>query len=77
MTNNEPLPPIEHHPPYSLEFVAHLHGGCYGEDFTPQLLAAVRKDAGGVQLLDDITRAQSLLATFGVRTRNDADPNNM
>src|SRR5947209_7583707 len=39
---DESAPPIEYEPPYSIDFVAHLHGGCYPEHITPTFLAAVR-----------------------------------
>jgi len=51
-------PPIEYGPPFSLDFVAHLHGGCYPADVTPLLLRAVQRDPDGVRLLDRLTNVQ-------------------
>jgi len=45
-------PPIEYAPPFSLDFVAHLHGGCYPPDVTPLLLRAVQHDPDGGPMLD-------------------------
>lgn len=58
MTNDESPPAVEHAPPYSLEFVAHLHGGCYSADITPQLIAGVKADEAGRRLLDQLTIVQ-------------------
>ena len=65
MTDDEPLPAVEPAPPYSLEFIAHLHGGCYDDDITPQLLAAVAKDEAGKRILDELTIIQLELALLG------------
>lgn len=46
-----PLPPIEHHPPYSVDFVACLDAGCYPDSVTPDLLAAVNSDEEGRRVL--------------------------
>lgn len=51
-------PPIEYGPPYSMDFVAHLHGGCYLAAVTPMLLRAVRRDADGARMLDALTTTQ-------------------
>ena len=58
MTNHEPLPPIESSAPYSLDFVAHLHGGCYPNDVSPQLIEAVKRDPAGKQALDALNLVQ-------------------
>lgn len=55
---DHPIPPIEWSPPYSLDFIAHLHGGCYPEDVTPNLLAAVRDDPARARQLDSMTLVQ-------------------
>lgn len=57
MTHDE-LPPIEYNPPFSMEFVAHLHGGCYDEDIAIRLLSMARQDRTGQHMLDmlNITR---------------------
>ncbi len=65
VTNIEPLPAIEHAPPYSLEFIAHLHGGCYDDDITPQLLAAVAEDEAGKRRLDELIIVRLELALLG------------
>lgn len=59
MTDNI-LPPIEHSPPFSMAFVAHLHGGCYPSDVATQLTAVVRRDRTGRQMLNalDIARRE-------------------
>lgn len=59
MTNDE-IPPIEYEPPYSEDFIAHLHAGYYDDepDFTKILLAAL-KDEGATELifrLDEVRR---------------------
>jgi hypothetical protein len=51
-------PPIEFQPPYSLDFVAHLHGGCYSADVTPMLLRSVQADPDGARMLNAITDVQ-------------------
>jgi hypothetical protein len=51
-------PPIEFQPPYSLDFVAHLHGGCYSADVTPMLLRSVQTDPDGARMLDALTGVQ-------------------
>lgn len=61
-------PSIEHHPPYSPEFVAHLHAGCYPDDLTPALLALVRADPGGARMLDDYSLIQLELRSHVVGT---------
>ncbi|RIT48809.1 hypothetical protein D2E80_11935 [Mycobacteroides abscessus] len=58
VNDDEPRPPVEFCPPYSLDFVAHLHGGCYPDAITPGFLAAVRRDAIGRRMLDEIAIAQ-------------------
>ncbi|MDM2096403.1 hypothetical protein PP348_20220 [Mycobacteroides abscessus] len=62
---DEPLPPIEYEPPYSLNFVAHLDAGCYPDDLTPELLAGVRRDPAGAGLLDLLTTTQLELRLLG------------
>lgn len=52
MTDDDPVPPIQQGPPYSLDFVAHLHGRCYGDNVTPHLLTAVKADAEGRAMFD-------------------------
>ena len=47
-----PIPPIEFFPPYSLDFVAHLDTGCYPDENTADLLAAVSRDEEGRRMLD-------------------------
>lgn len=59
------IPPIEYEPPYSLEFVSHLHGSCYGDDVTPSLLAAVRADEVGARMLDSLTVVQLEMRLHG------------
>lgn len=53
-----PLPPIEYSPPYSMDFVAHLDAGCYPDEVAQQLLDAVRLDAAGARMLDDLAIVQ-------------------
>ncbi|SHT79403.1 Uncharacterised protein [Mycobacteroides abscessus subsp. abscessus] len=65
MTDDELLPPIELRPPYSLDFVAHLHGGCYPDDITPLLLAAVDRNDAGRRMLDDLALARLELVIMG------------
>lgn len=65
MTSDDPLPPVEFGPPYSLDFVAHLHGGCYSDAVSPGLLAAVGRDDIGRQMLDDLAIAQLELVFLG------------
>jgi hypothetical protein len=67
VTDDEPLPAIEQAPPYTLEFIAHLHGECYGDDITPQLLAAATKDEAGKRMLDELTIVRLELALMGSR----------
>jgi hypothetical protein len=45
------LPAIEWSPPFTMDFVAHLAGGCYPDDVTPALLRAVRTDRDGARML--------------------------
>jgi hypothetical protein len=49
---DEPIPPVEWSPPYSLDFVAHLEGGCYPTDITDTLMSAVRGDSDGARMLE-------------------------
>lgn len=58
MMDADALPPVEYGPPYSMDFVAHLHGGCYDTDLTPSLLEAVRRDAASARMLDALTMTQ-------------------
>ena len=51
---DEPIPPIEYAPPYSMDFVAHLDAG-YPNDVTRDLLAAVRTDPAGSRLLNALS----------------------
>ncbi|WP_255784566.1 hypothetical protein [Mycobacteroides abscessus] len=60
--SDEPLPSIEYCPPYSLDFVAHLHGGCYSEDIMAKLLTEVRADQAGQRMLDQLTIIQMELS---------------
>ncbi len=41
-----------------MDFLAHLHGGCYPAAIAPQLVTMVRRDRAGQDMLDvlDITR---------------------
>jgi hypothetical protein len=55
---DEGIPGIEWAPPYSPDFVAHLHGGCYPADVTPALLYAVNADPEGQRVLDALTVVQ-------------------
>lgn len=55
---DEPVPPIELAPPYSMEFVAHLHAGCYAEGISRQLIRAVRQDKEGQRMLDALSITQ-------------------
>jgi hypothetical protein len=64
---DEPIPPFEWSPPYSLEFVAHLEAGCYPDDVTPRLMAAVRSDPAGARMLDALTIVQMELRLLGDR----------
>lgn len=50
-----PVPPVEYHPPYSLDFVAHLDAGCYPDEIAAELLAAVSRDEHGRRVLDALT----------------------
>lgn len=70
MTIDEPLPPLELHPPYSLDFIAYLHGGCYPRDTTEQLLLAVAADAHGAGLLRAVMRTTVELRLLGLSTLN-------
>jgi hypothetical protein len=45
-------PPIEYGPPFSLDFVAHLHGYRYPADVAPLLMRAVQRDPDGARMLD-------------------------
>lgn len=65
--DSESIPPPEHAPPYSLDFVSHLHGGCYPANITPALLHAVRHDPAGVRMLDALTVTQMELGILGER----------
>lgn len=50
-----PIPPIEYHPPYSLDFVAHLDADCYPGEITAELLAEVSLDEEGRRMLEALT----------------------
>lgn len=50
-----PIPPIEYHPPYSLDFVSHLDAGCYPDEVTEKLLAEVSKDEEARRMLEALT----------------------
>ncbi|MBE5471747.1 hypothetical protein [Mycobacteroides abscessus] len=70
MTDDELLPPIELMPPYSLDFIAHLHGGCYPRHTTEHLLLAVVADAHGAGLLQAVMRTTVELQLLGLSTSN-------
>jgi hypothetical protein len=53
--NDQPIPPIEYRPPYSLDFVSHLDAGCYPDEMTAELLAQVSCDDEGRRMLDALT----------------------
>lgn len=59
------VPPVEYSPPYTMNFVAHLSGGCYPADITPALLRAVRADETGARMLDGITMVELELRLCG------------
>lgn len=59
------VPPVEYSPPYTMNFVAHLSGGCYPADITPALLSAVRADETGARMLDGITMVELELRLCG------------
>jgi hypothetical protein len=58
---HDAIPPIECVPPYSIDFVTHLHGGCYSGDVTPSLLSAVRADPDGMRMLEALILVQVAL----------------
>lgn len=58
-------PPIEHQPPHSVDFVAHLHGGSYPYAVTAELLAAVRRNPDAARVLDALTITQLELRELG------------
>jgi hypothetical protein len=58
-------PPVEHRPPYSFDFIAHLHGGCYPDDVAPMLLRAVQRDPDGARMLEALIAAQLELRLYG------------
>lgn len=41
-----------------MDFVAHLDAGCYPDEVAQQLLDAVRLDAAGARMLDDLAIVQ-------------------
>jgi hypothetical protein len=53
-------------PPYSVDFVAHLHGGCYPDAVTDGLLTAVRRDPDAARVLDSLTITQVELHELGL-----------
>ncbi|WP_074355653.1 hypothetical protein [Mycobacteroides abscessus] len=59
------IPPVEFEPPYSVDFVAHLHGGCYPDALASDLLAGVRRDHESARLLDALTVTQLELRILG------------
>jgi len=64
MNYTDAPPPIEYVPPYSLDFIAHLHDGCYSAQATPMLLQAVQRDPDGARMLDALTSAQLKLSFY-------------
>lgn len=62
---DDALPPIELAPPYSLDFVAHLDAGCYPDDLSDALLAAVCRDEHGRRLLDALIVSRLEVRTAG------------
>jgi hypothetical protein len=52
------IPAIECAPPYSFDFITHLHGGCYSGHTTPALLRAVRADPDRARKLEALTLVQ-------------------
>lgn len=65
LVSQEQTPPIEYEPPYSMDFVSHLDAGCYPDEITPRLLTAVRRDAPGARMLDDLAIVQLELRLYG------------
>ncbi|WP_421874646.1 hypothetical protein [Mycolicibacterium wolinskyi] len=49
---DQPIPPIEFEPPYSMDFVSHLDAGCYPDEIMAERLAAVSRDEEGRRMLD-------------------------
>lgn len=65
---DEPIPPIEYEPPYSLDFLAHLHGECYdGTHDLSQVWASVLRDASAAQIVRELTEVQMALRGFSAR----------
>lgn len=56
--DDQSIPPIEREPPYSMDFIAHLHGGCYPDAISRLLVAAVRADPDGARMLDGLEIVQ-------------------
>ncbi|MDO3636038.1 hypothetical protein [Mycolicibacterium arseniciresistens] len=50
-----------------MEFVAHLHGGCYEADETERLLPTVRADPDGARMLAALTIAQLEVRLYGLQ----------
>lgn len=73
VVTDEPLPPTEYGPPYSLDFVAHLHAGCYSGSETPSLMEAVRRDADGARMIDALLHTQLAVHALGRTVRNQLD----
>lgn len=65
-----PLPPIEHEPPYSMEFVSHLHAGCYAASPTAAHMQAVRLDPNGARMIDALLAAQLAVRALGDSLRH-------
>lgn len=41
-----------------MDFVSHLDAGCYPDEVTKELLAAVHRDPAGARMLDDLAIVQ-------------------
>jgi hypothetical protein len=63
--HDAPIPPIEYEPPFSVDFVSHLDAGCYPDNVTQDLLAAVRSDPTGARMLTELTIVQMELRLLG------------
>jgi hypothetical protein len=65
------LPAIDFEPPYSLDFLAHLHGGCYPPDVTARLLEGIGRDLDASKLMDSLTLVQLALRLVGHDDRDE------
>jgi hypothetical protein len=68
LVDEELLPPVETAPPYTRDFIAHLHGDCYPADVTSRVLPEVRGALDGARVLDELESVRLALAVLGSRT---------